>query len=50
MDNHFDILAQMPDREKWLRKFEGEGGELVEVSADGWLLCDEGVGCGEGVS
>ncbi len=27
MDNHFHILAQVPDREKWLRKFEGEEGE-----------------------
>ena len=27
MDNHFHILAKVPDRAKWLRKFEGEGGE-----------------------
>jgi len=27
MDNHFHILAKVPDRAKWVRKFEGEGGE-----------------------
>jgi REP element-mobilizing transposase RayT len=27
MDNHFHILTKVPDRAKWLRKFEGEGGE-----------------------
>ena len=27
MDNHFHILAKVPDREKWLRKFEGPKGE-----------------------
>jgi putative transposase len=27
MDNHFHILTKVPDRSKWLRKFEGEGGE-----------------------
>jgi len=27
MDNHFHILVKVPDREKWLRKFEGPEGE-----------------------
>ena len=27
MDNHFHILAKVPDREKWLGRFEGEDGE-----------------------
>ena len=27
MDNHFHVLAKVPDREKWLRKFEGDEGE-----------------------
>ncbi|MDA7887956.1 transposase [Akkermansiaceae bacterium] len=27
MSNHFHILVKVPDREKWLRKFEGSGGE-----------------------
>jgi len=27
MSNHFHILVKVPDREKWLRKFEGELGE-----------------------
>ena len=26
MSNHFHILVKVPDREKWLRKFEGENG------------------------
>ncbi len=27
MDNHFHILLKVPDREKWLLKFEDKGGE-----------------------
>lgn len=27
MDNHFHILLKVPDREKWLRKFETKSGE-----------------------
>jgi putative transposase len=27
MDNHFHILAKVPNREKWLERFEGEEGE-----------------------
>jgi len=27
MDNHFHILTKVPDREKWVQKFEGEKGE-----------------------
>ena len=29
MDNHFHILLKVPDREKWLRKFETKAGEKV---------------------
>ncbi len=28
MDNHFHLLAKVPERAKFLRRFEGEGGEM----------------------
>jgi len=27
MDNHFHVLVRVPERAKWLRRFDGEGGE-----------------------
>ncbi len=27
MDNHFHLLVKVPDRERWLKRFEGEEGE-----------------------
>ena len=28
MDNHFHILLKVPDRKKWLKRFEGAEGEV----------------------
>jgi REP element-mobilizing transposase RayT len=34
MDNHFHILLKVPDREKWLRKFETKTGESAEAGEE----------------
>ena len=37
MDNHFHILLKVPDRKKWLKRFEVKEGEPAETS-EGRLL------------
>ena len=37
MDNHFHLLLKVPDREKWLRKFESKSGEPARAG-EGRLL------------
>ena len=34
MDNHFHLLVKVPDREKWLKRFEPKEGEAAAASED----------------